>query len=332
MERLATIQPAELVRCPFPPEPAGVARKQDGLLTIGALSAATGVPVETIRTWERRYGFPVAVRKPSGHRVYPLDTVLRLRLIARALAGGHRAAEVVSASESALDGLLAALPRATDPRPAARAALPPARTTTTDPTALFEATRAFDGERLKRAFQVDWAQLGPLGFLEQRAAPFLKAIGDAWSKGSLDVRHEHFASAALGDFLRAVRMPLDQRADGPIAALATLSGELHGLGLQMCAIVIALAGWRPLLIGVNTPVEQIAALAREAPIAAVAVSCAPPRRRPTAEALRTLRRRLPRPIPLLVGGSGAPIVTARSGIQVLPDLPALERWLRDHAA
>lgn len=309
-----------------------MAPDQRGLLTIGALSAASGVPVETLRTWERRYGFPVAARKPSGHRVYPLDTVPRLRLIGQALARGHRAAEVVAASESALDALLAALPRATAPRPSHRATLAPARIAPADPTDLFDAMRAFDGERLKRAFQVDWARLGPLEFLEQRAAPFLKAIGDAWSKGTLDVRHEHFASAALGDFLRAVRMPLDERADGPIAALATLPGELHGLGLQMSALVVAVAGWRPLLLGVNTPVPQIVALAREAPIAAVAVSCALPRRRPTAEALRTLRRRLPRSIPLLVGGAGAPTISARSGIHVLPDLSALERWLDDHAA
>jgi len=71
----------------------------------------------------------------------------------------------------------------------------------------------------------------------------------------------------------------------------------------------------------------LVAMAREAPIAAVAVSCAPPRRRRTAEALRTLRRQLPKRIPLLVGGSGAPIITPRSGINVLPDLSALERWL-----
>lgn len=303
-----------------------------GLLTIGALSAATGVPVETLRTWERRYGFPVAARKPSGHRVYALDTIPRLRLIAQALARGHRAAEVVAASEGALEALLAALPQATAPRLSHRTTLPPALIASPDPTDLFVATRAFDGERLKRVFQMDWARLGPLAFLEQRAAPFLKAIGDAWSKGTLDVRHEHFASATLGDFLRAVRMPLDERADGPIVALATLSGELHGLGLQMCALVVALAGWRPLLLGVNTPIPQIVALAREAPIAAVAVSCALPRRRHTAASLRALRRRLPRSIPLLVGGSGAPTVTARSGVQVFPDLPALERWLHDRAA
>src|SRR5678815_1286064 len=54
-------------------------RAAEGLLSIGALSAATGIPAETIRSWERRYGFPAAGRKPSGHRVYDLATVLRLR-------------------------------------------------------------------------------------------------------------------------------------------------------------------------------------------------------------------------------------------------------------
>jgi methanogenic corrinoid protein MtbC1 len=309
-----------------------VAPGDRGLLSIGALSAATGVPIETIRTWERRYGFPVAARKPSGHRVYSLATVPRLRLIAQALGRGHRAAEVVAASEGALEALLAALPRDAERRPSHRATLPPSLIAPADPADLFDALRTFDGERLKRAFQMDWVRLGPLEFLEQRAAPFLIAVGNAWSKGSLDVRHEHFASACLGDFLRAVRIPLEDRASGPIAALATLPGELHGLGLQMSALVCALAGWQPLMLGVNTPVPQIAALAREAPIAAVALSCAPPRRRHTAAALRMLRRRLPRRIALLVGGSGAPVVTPRSGIQVLPDLSALERWLHDHAA
>src|SRR5678815_3207470 len=83
----------------------------EGLLSIGALSAATGIPIDTIRTWERRYGFPVPVRKPSGHRVYPLSLIPRLRRAAQAIARGHRAAEVVPASERALDALLESLPQ-----------------------------------------------------------------------------------------------------------------------------------------------------------------------------------------------------------------------------
>lgn len=294
-----------------------------GLLSIGALSAATGIPVETIRTWERRYGFPVAERKPSGHRVYPLSTVPRLRRIGQAIARGHRAAEVVSASEPALEALVASLP----PPPPQPESTPRGTSEPLDPAGLLAAVSAFDAERLRRGLQADWAGLGPLEFLMQRATPFLASLGNAWAEGSLDVRHEHFGSSVLGDFLRAVRLPLDDRARGPIAALATLPGELHGLGLQMSALVFALAGWRVLVLGVETPVAQIVALAREAPIAAVALSCVLPRSRATTGGVRSLRGRLPRNVPLILGGPGAPSVRQR-GIEIMFDLPALDRWLR----
>jgi MerR family transcriptional regulator, light-induced transcriptional regulator len=297
-----------------------------GLLSIGALSAATGIPADTLRTWERRYGFPLAERKPSGHRVYPLSTVPRLRRMAQAIAGGHRPAQVLPASERLLDGLLATLTEtpsepASAIRGASRSAAP------TEIADLFAAVRGFDADRLRAAFHLEWARLGPLEFLEQRATALLAAIGSAWAEGSLDVRHEHFASSVLGDFLRTVRLPLDDRASGPIVALATLPGELHGLGLQMSALVFALAGWRALILGVDTPVEQIAALAREAPLAAVALSCVQSRSRGFANTIRSLRRRLPRHISLLVGGAGAPPAAGQRGIEIIPDLGSLDRWL-----
>lgn len=300
---------------------------EGGLLSIGALSAATGIPVDTIRTWERRYGFPVAQRKPSGHRVYALSTVPRLQRIAQAIAQGHRAAEVLTASESALEALLATLPHALGKTPAPRAPGRATRGALDDSAELLDAVRAFDADRLKRAFQADWARLGPLEFLEGRAAPFLTAVGDAWENGTLDVRHEHFGSAVLGDFLRAVRLPLEDRATGPVVALATLPGELHGLGLQMSALVFSLAGWRPLVLGVDTPVAQIVALTKEAPIGAVALSCVQPGGS-AASAIRELRQRIPRRTPIIVGGAGAPDAARDAGVEVIPDLTALDRWVR----
>jgi len=292
-------------------------RAAEGLLSIGALSAATGIPAETIRSWERRYGFPAAGRKPSGHRVYDLATVPRLRRIAEAMRLGHRAAEVLTASDTTLDALLDTVPLR--PLPTGSTAIAPA-----DATDLIGLVRNFDAEGLKQSFQADWARLGPIAFLEQRASPCLAEIGAAWAEGRLDVRHEHFASSVLGDFLRSVRGPLDDRANGPVAALTTLSGELHGLGLQMCALVFALAGWRALILGVDTPLAQVAALAREAPVSAVAVSCI--RRGRAGTAIATLRRRLPRRVPLLVGGAGAP--PTRRGIERLTDLTSLDHWLQ----
>lgn len=300
------------------------------LLSIGALSAATGIPVDTIRTWERRYGFPVAERKPSGHRVYALSTVPRLRLVAQAIARGHRAAEVVPASESALEALLATRPGAPSgpvrPNGSASSRTPAA---TTHPADLLDAARAFDAETLKRCFQEGWARLGPLDFLERRAAPFLTAVGDGWADGSLDVRHEHFASSVLGDFLRAARLPLDDRAAGPIAVLATLPGELHVLGLQMSALVFALDGWRALMLGADTPVSQIVALAREAPVACVAISCVQTLDGDANDMVSTLRRRLPRDVPLVAGGAGAPLAARQRRIELMPDLFSLDRWLRE---
>jgi hypothetical protein len=296
-----------------------------GVLSIGALSAATGVPVATIRTWERRYGFPAADRKPSGHRVYPVSTVPRLRLIGQALAQGHRAAEVVPASERELENLLAAVPRSA--ATGGRAGPAPAGAGGAGAADLLPSVRAFDADALRRWFLAEWARRGPVEFVEQRAAPLLRAVGDAWERGELDVRHEHFASASIGDFLRTVRAPLEERAGGPVAALATLPEERHGLGLQMCALVFALAGWQPLVLGVETPVDQIVALAKETPIAAVALSCVLPLERARTAAVRTLRSRLPRRIPLLLGGRGAAKVRV-AGVEVLPDLHALDAWLR----
>lgn len=48
-------------------------------LTIGELAHRTGVPTTTIRSWEKRYGFPRPLRQSGGHRRYAesdVDAVL----------------------------------------------------------------------------------------------------------------------------------------------------------------------------------------------------------------------------------------------------------------
>jgi cobalamin-dependent methionine synthase I len=128
-----------------------------------------------------------------------------------------------------------------------------------------------------------------------------------------------------------VRQPLDDRATGPVAALATLPNELHGLGLQMAALVFALRGWRPLVLGVDTPIPQIAALARDAPLAAVALSCVQERGRNGNASVRALRQGLPRGVPLLVGGRGAPTRSEMKGVEIISDLASLDGWLRERS-
>lgn len=79
-----------------------------GMISIGALSRASGIPVPTLRTWERRYGYPTPVRKPSGHRLYPLSGVARLRRMAEAIHLGHRVGDLVPLRDEDLQRILRA--------------------------------------------------------------------------------------------------------------------------------------------------------------------------------------------------------------------------------
>ena len=295
-------------------------RPDDGAarLSIGALSRASGIAIETLRTWESRYGFPVPERKPSGHRVYPLAAVPRLRRVAQALALGHRAGQVVAASEAALGQLLAASP-AMPAAPADAAA---------GTLALLELVAHFEAERLRQALVADWARLGPVEFLETRVAPLVRAVGDAWIRGELEIRHEHFLSERVGDLLGSLRLPFEEQASGPLVVYATLPGELHGLGLQMSALVLAAAGCRTLYLGTDVPIPQIAPLVRDLSARAVAISVSRATRgQGSTTFLRRLRESMPRRVRIVVGGEGAP-AAAKAGIEVVTSLRGLDAWGR----
>jgi methanogenic corrinoid protein MtbC1 len=292
-------------------------------LSIGALSRATGIAIETLRTWESRYGFPRPERKPSGHRLYPISSVPRLRRIGQALALGHRAGQVVGASEEAVGQLLAAGPSPTAPA-APTAQTPP------DLQARLRHVARFEADRLRQALVGDWARLGPVEFLETCVAPLVQEVGEAWARGDLEVRHEHFVTELVSELLSSLRLPFEERARGPLVVYATLPDERHGLGLQMTALVLAAAGCRTLYLGTDVPVRQLPLLARDLQARAVAISVSRASRgRPSATLLRRLRDSLPRRVRLVVGGEGAP--TPRDGIEVVTSLRALDAWGRQLA-
>ena len=286
-------------------------------LSIGALGKATGIAVETLRTWENRYGFPVPRRKPSGHCVYPLSAVPRLRRIAQALSLGHRAGQVVGAADEALDQLLdstGAASSSTTPR----AGLPPAE----DLEGLLKLVRAFDADRLTRTLLGDWGRMTPVEFLEQRVGPLARAVGAGWENGDLEVRHEHFLAERVGDLLRSLRLPFEERADGPLVVFATLPGA---------ALLLASLGCRCAFLGPEVPLRDVIGAATELSPRAVAVSVSVyTKGGSTPGTLRKLRERLPQRVALLVGGEGAP--RGQKGITAFDSLRQLADWGRDVVA
>jgi methanogenic corrinoid protein MtbC1 len=291
-------------------------------LSIGALSRASGVPASTLRTWERRYGFPAPDRSDTGRREYPASLTLRIRLVAAALEAGHPPRHVLNMDEEGLRTLLGAMVG----RPEKEGVPTGTRSRNLDAVeSWLDATVRLDADALEAGFNEALHRLGLERFIRERASPFLNALGEAWERGRVQPYQEHLASLALGDFIAASRRPLAREAVGPVVVCATLPGELHHLGLQMAAALMALAGVRVLYVGPDTPIGDIDACARQSQAVAVAISVsryADTRR--LALQLDELCALLPERVEVVVGGRSG--LSGQAPFRRMPNLDDVLPW------
>ena len=164
----------------------------------------------------------------------------------------------------------------------------------------------------------------------------IKRIGQAWAANEIDIHREHLLSESIQDVLRAARLQIMRRnADGEACdlILATLPGERHGLGLQMLSLLAVLGDARPLLLGVDLPIEEMVAASEEHPGATLVLSVSSASDvTTTAKNLRRLRELLPDEVAILAGGDGLPQRTPIPGLTTLSSLIAFEEWLQERGA
>jgi DNA-binding transcriptional MerR regulator/methylmalonyl-CoA mutase cobalamin-binding subunit len=275
------------------------------LLSIGDICAGTGLSADVIRVWERRYGFPEPVRLPSGHRRYREQDLNRLRLMAEAVAQGHRPSAVARASEGELRNLLLREGGAT-----------------VDP--VFQTVVAMDTPALRAHLDEALKQMGWKAFLQDLVAPLLDRVGMAWADGSIGVHQEHLLTEVLEDLLRERRLDFRPLPGRGSVLLATLPGERHRLGQLMAALAYAASGTRVELLGVDLPVASIAHAARTLKVDRVAVSLSiQSSGETTRRLLMDLLERLPPGCRLIVGGQGAARTRKVEGVERLVGLDVI---------
>ncbi len=89
-------------------------------LRSGTAARLAGLPVTTLRVWERRYGVVAAPKTPTGQRLYSTLDVQRLALLKQLSDRGHAIGTIAGLELSELQGLSATAPA----RSAAAAAVP----------------------------------------------------------------------------------------------------------------------------------------------------------------------------------------------------------------
>jgi len=232
-------------------------------MSIGAVSKAVGIPVGTLRNWERRYGVPTPDRTDGGHRLYGPETIGFLEMVNVAMRHGHRPAQLLRLSPEDLSSLISI---DTKQKPVM------AQGTHTPPDVM-SAIKDFDSEFLFGAFRKEVARRGLAEFVTDYVIPILSDMSTAWEQGEMSIQQEHFASEALRDFLSTEWRSISNSRLALRAVCATFPGEQHFIGLHMAASLMAVEGVHILFLGPDLPIEGTIEAAASFQADAVVISC-----------------------------------------------------------
>jgi len=214
---------------------------------IGRVTKLTGLSIDVVRIWERRYGAVRPVRSAGGTRLYSDADIHRLKRLAKAVECGYSIGQASKLSENELDELIAGAPQSLEP---------------SDPyksirERFLDAVRAMDtvnaDQELARA-----ATLIPVGALvKEVVSPCFDLIRAGQSRKELGIAHEKFAFGVANRLLGTLFRIYAPSVNATTILLATPAGERDELGLLMSALLAAAQGWRVIYLGADLPSDEI---------------------------------------------------------------------------
>ena len=287
---------------------------------IRAVAKITGLSLDTLRAWERRYKAVVPERSGRGRQYGPVD-IERLRLLNQLVKKGHAIGGIASRSDEELRGLLTQQPSqpVSAPTPTGNMLAP-----------ILAAIESFDTLGASNELSRLAAVLSPRDLVYQVAVPLMHEVGIRWHNGTLAIAQEHMVSqmlrTLLGSMMRLFRPPNPAMT----MVLSTPAGESHEFGILAAAMLASLAGIEPVYLGPNLPAREIAESARRTSAEVVALSVTFPSET-TQEELNAVAAAMPEDAELWVGGAAsADLDLSNLGRKtvLLTDLPAFENQCR----
>ncbi len=232
---------------------------------IRAVSKLTGLSIDTLRAWERRYQAVTPERDVRG-RLYSEADVQKLHLLRAGVERGHTIGRLTMLSDQELKALIES------PAAEVRAFNLVSEgdgQQQLDLESVFSAIERFDYTEADRELGHLATLLSPRQLVHQVALPLMRQTGDAWHDGKLSIAQEHLISALLRNLLGAV-VRLSIKTDSPSKLLfSTPAGELHEFGILLSAMLAASGGLGIVYLGINLPAEEIVVAANKSDVQAV---------------------------------------------------------------
>jgi len=295
---------------------------------ISAVAKLTGIPLDTLRAWERRYRTVIPQRVARG-RLYSEEQIQKLLLLRRAVEQGHSIGQVAALGDRQLRELLE--------KSSSIAASAAKATDSSDILApVLHALDRFDYAGTDREINRLAAAMGsPRSFVHQAALPLMRTVGERWHEGKCSIAQEHMLTNLLTGVLISLVRTYSPSNPPARVLLATPTNERHAFPTLAAAMLAAAGGLGAIYLGTDLPAADIVLAARksEADVVLLSLSSAP-----NSEVLDDLvyvANKAPRAAALWLGG--APELhldraTAGSRWMVLHNFSLLEHQLAARGA
>jgi DNA-binding transcriptional MerR regulator/methylmalonyl-CoA mutase cobalamin-binding subunit len=298
--------------------------------SISAVAKLTGIPLDTLRAWERRYRTVIPKRAARG-RVYSEEQIQKLLLLRRAVNQGHSIGQVAALSDRQLRKLveksdsLATGPSAAKGSDSSDLLAP-----------VLHALDRFDYAGTDREINRLAAALGsPRNFIHQAALPLMRTAGELWHEGKCSIAQEHMLTNLLTGVLTSLMRTYSPSNPPARVLLATPASERHAFPTLTAALLAAAGGMGIIYLGTDLPAADIVLAARKGEADVVLLSLSSEPSSEVLEDLNTVARKAPRTAALWLGGSPAlhlDEVAAGSRWLVVQDFSALENQLTARGA
>ena len=261
------------------------------MYTVKHAAALTGIPADTLRMWERRYGVVAPIRSEGGYRLYDDAAIARLTAMNALVGAGwsaRRAAEQVASGTTL--GPLGGEPEE------------PAAPSDDDLDLLVQLAEDLDATTLSRSLDEVFARADFETFADDWLMPALWRLGQAWHRGEVSVAGEHFVSAGVHRRLAAALDAVPPRVGAPRVLVGLARGSRHELGVLAFSVALARAGLDVVYVAGDLPPDSwvVAATTQRPAAVVIGVPAAEdvPAVRDTVAALAAARPDLP----VLLGG------------------------------
>lgn len=242
------------------------------MYTIKQAAQRTGIAIPTIRVWERRYGVVSPSRTAAGYRLYDDDAIARLsamhHLVERE---GWRPSQAAERIRGADDDELRLLVAAGSPHGTVDSGPPESRDEDAV-EAIVGAARRLDLRSIDRTLDETFAGQRFERAIDAVVFPALRGIGDAWSRGELDVAREHAASETIRRRIAHYFDAAANGASGPTVVVGLPPGSHHELGAFAFAVGARRAGLDAIYLGADVPVDAWRDAVRESGAAAAVLA------------------------------------------------------------